>query len=65
MNVLQGSDRLHLWDTTRGTEWKKHNKSKGFCSNFVKSFGKVMEGDILWAKSDITELADAGVDTVN
>lgn len=40
-------------------------KSKGFCSHFAKSFGKVMEGNVLWAESDSNGLADAGVDIVN
>lgn len=44
---------------------EEKGKNKGFCSNFTKSFGKVMEGIILWAKSDSNGLADAGVDIGN
>lgn len=40
-------------------------KCKGSCPNFTKPFGKVMEGNILWAKSDSSGLAEAGVDIGN
>lgn len=38
---------------------------KGFCSTLAKLFGKVMEGNVLWVKSDSNGLADARVDIVN
>lgn len=53
-------EHYYSWNWMEET-WIK----KGFCSTLAESFGKVMEGNVLWIKSDSNGLADAGVDIVN
>ena len=54
LSVPSSSDHLFLWDTTCGTKWKKHDKSKGFCSGLVK---------LIW-KSDVGGAVEHNLDKI-